>query len=185
MLKTLHLEYMFIGPELRDFLVAKASTLQEVHLRSCLAEIEDGMADDGLHWHELFDAISSAKPQKLRDFRISEERPAPLAKDKNDCDKYNSKVEAEDKDTVNQQIKEARETVEGSGKRVWPHVRVDDKYGMLFEDLEENFVSFREGRDQEAYERMLDIISRNGGVEAEVVEERDVKGPKPQGSQAP
>ena len=173
MLKNLHLEYMFLSPELRDFLVAKASTLQQVHLRSCLAEIRERMAgdgskrvNDGLHWHELFDAVSSAQPEKLRHLRISEDWPVPLPQEYNDYGQYQSKTEAEDEDTVNEQIKEARETAERGEKRVWAHVWVDHKYGMIFEHLKDNFLSFREGRDQRAYERLVDIIARNGGREA-------------------
>lgn len=191
MLKTLHLEYMFLGPELRDFLVAKASTLQQVHLRSCLAEIGPrmgdsgiGWLDDGLHRHELFDAISSAQPKKLRQFRISEGWPAPLPKEYNDYHQYESKAYAEDENMMNEQIKEAREMVERGEKRVWAHVWVDHKYGMLFENLKTNFLSVREGRDQEAYERLIDTIGRNGGVEANVVEKRKRKREKSQGARA-
>ena len=167
MLQILHLEHMFLSPELRDFLVAKASTLQKLHLRSCRAEIEDEMVDDGLRWHELFDALSSAEPKKLRDFLISEARPAPLPMDKSDYDKYHSRAEGEDADAdadadlMNEQIKEARERVQGSGKRGWPHELLDHHYRLFYEDLEENFLSFREERDQEAYERFLNLVSRN------------------------
>lgn len=185
MLKTLHLEYMFLSPELRDFLVAKASnTLQQVHLRSCLAEIGERMTDDGsrtvadgLHWHELFDAVSSAQPENLRLFRISEEWPAPLPKEQSDFGKYQNKIEAEDdyriNEEINEEIKEAWETVQRGEKRVWAHVWVDHKYGMVFVHLKDNFFNFRAGRDQEAYERLIDIIGKNGGLEAKFVEERE------------
>ena len=51
MLQTLHMKYVFLGPELRDFLMVKAdTTLQEVQMRSSLTEIEDtGMVFDDLH----------------------------------------------------------------------------------------------------------------------------------------
>ena len=42
-LQALHLEWMFLSPELRDFITTKAGTLESIHLRSCLAEIDDGM----------------------------------------------------------------------------------------------------------------------------------------------
>lgn len=174
MLKSLHLEYMFLSPELRGFLVAKAPSLQKVHLRSCLAEGEVGMVAEVLCWHELFDAISSAKPKNLREFRLSEEEPAPLPENiPRDFEKSNSKFANEDMDALKEEIAAARETVKGGGKRVWAHVTVDDKYGMLFEDIEENFVSFREGRDQKAYERLCNIISRNGAVDVKVDRKQD------------
>lgn len=160
-LKTVHLEYLFLSPDLRDFLVGHVATLEEVHFRSCLAETDDSMAEDGLHWHELFDAISSAQPSKLRLLKVTQERPAALPKSKDDCEKYDSKLEDEDEEALNAEIKQARKTVEDGEKGVWPHVTVDDKYGMLFEDEEENFLSFREGRDQEAFERLMSIAQGN------------------------
>ena len=51
-------------------------------------------------------------------------------------------------------------------KRVWAHVCIDDKYGMLFEDVEENFISFREGRDQAAYERLMGIVENNNDMKS-------------------
>lgn len=179
-LKIVHLEYMFLSPELRDFLVGHASTLEEVHLRSCLAETDDSMAEDGLHWHELFDAISSARPSKLQIFKVTQERPASLPESKRGYDKFDSKVQDENETTLNAEIEQARETAEAREKRVWPHVTVDDKYGMLFEDEEENFLSFREGRDQEAFERLMSIVEGNAGGNEMLVDVRDSRGPKPQ-----
>ena len=184
LLKTVHLEYMFLSPELRDFLVRHVSTLEELHLRSCLAETDESMAEGGLHWHELFDAVSSAGPTKLRTFKVTQERPAPLPENKGDCEKYDSKLEDEDEETVNNHMKQARKTVENGEKKVWPHVTVDDKYGMLFEDEEENFLSFREGRDQEAFERLMSIAERNAEGKDELVDDNDIRGPRPQESQA-
>ena len=170
-LKAVHLEYMFLSPELRDFLVGHVSTLEDLHFRSCLAETDEGMAENGLHWHELFDAISSAGPTKLRIFKVTHEHPVSLPESKGDCYKYDSKLEEEDEETLHAEMKQARKTAEDGGKRVWPHVTVDDKYGMLFEDEEEIFLSYREGKDQEAFERLMSIAERNAEGKAGFVDD--------------
>ena len=168
-LKAAHLEYMFLSPELRDFLVGHVSTLEELHFRSCQAETDDSMAENGLHWHELFDAISSAGPTKLRNFKVTHEHAVLLPKSKADCVEHGNKFEDEDEETLNAEMKQARKTVEDGEKRVWPHVGVDDKYGWLFEDVEEIFLSFREGKDQEAFERLMGIAERNAEGKARFV----------------
>ena len=160
LLKTVHLDWVFIGPELRDFLVGHANTLEEVHLRNGLAETNTGMSDDGIHWWEFFDAISSAKPAKLRTLRVTEDRPAPLPNDMGDFD---DGFENADKEVVKAEIEVAKEKAEREEGRVWAHIIVDDKYGMLFEDEQRNFISMREGKDQSAWERLKDLVKGNGG----------------------
>lgn len=160
LLKTVHLEWVFIGPELRDFFVGHMNTLEEVHLRNGLAEISTGMSDDGIHWCELFDAILSAKPPKLRTFKVTEDRPAPLPSDMGD---FSEDFEDADEEVVKAEIDVVREKADRGEARVWAHITVDDKYGMLFEDEEHNFVSMREGKDQDAWERLMDLVKGNGG----------------------
>ena len=173
LLRDLYLEYIFLGPELRDFIVGHLSTLETVHLRNCLAESETSMAEDGIHWHELFSAMCAAQPSKLRSFTLSADRMADLPEEAGDCERYgemmaNREVD-EDYELLDRQIEKVREDVErkregkGVGKRVFPHVTVDDKYGMLFEDIEENFMSFQKGNDQEAFEELMRIVRSNAG----------------------
>ena len=159
-LKTVHLENIFVSPELRDFLLGHVGTLEELHLHGCLAETDTSMAEDGLHWHELFDAIASAGFTELRTFEVTQEPPAPLPKNLEDCEKDDSKLVDEDEETLTAQMTQARNTVKHGEKRVWAHAVVNG-YGVLSEDKEENFRSFREGRDQEAFERLMSIIERN------------------------
>ena len=179
-LKIVHLEYMLLSPELRDFIVGHATTLEEVHLRSCLAETDHSMAENGLHWHEFFDAISSARPTKLHIFKVTQDRPASLPESKSSCNKFNSKVQDEDETTLNAQIEQARKTPKTGEKMVWPHVEVDQEYGFFSQDEEENFLSFREGRDQEAFERLMSIVEGNAGGKEMLMDVRDSRGPKPQ-----
>lgn len=160
LLKNVHFEWIFIGPELRDFLVGHTSTLEHVHLRNGLAETDTGMSDDGIHWFELFDAISSAKPGKLHTFKVTEDSPAPLPNGMGDLD---DGWEGADEGEIEAEISRMREKAESGEARVWAHITVDDKYGMLFEDEESNLASMREGKDQDAWERLMDVVRRNGG----------------------
>ena len=182
-LKTVHLEYMILSPELRSFLVGHVSTLEDLHLRSCFAEIAYDMTENVLHWHELFDAISSAEPTKLRAFKVTQERPAPLPKSKDECQKYLPyNLKDEDEETLNAQMEQARKVLEEDGeKRVWRYATVDEKYGIVDDDEEENFLDFfKEGKDQEAFERLVSIVERNAEGREQYVDEDDLRGPRPQ-----
>ncbi|MCJ1468517.1 hypothetical protein MMC07_007146 [Pseudocyphellaria aurata] len=72
LLRTLHLEYVFVCQELIDFLVYHKDTLEEVTLRNCYAAHEAG-----IHWSELFEVLESAHPAKLRRFELVRDKLDP------------------------------------------------------------------------------------------------------------
>lgn len=187
LLKSLHLKYIILGPELRDFLVGHANMLEEVHMHNCLAETDTRLTNSGLHWADVFDALASAKPGRLRALLITEDCPAPLSNEVGYSNNFYSKIDEKDEEKVDKEIEEAEKAVEEGKGRVWPHVTLDDKYGWLFEDEEENFISFREGNDQRAFERLMDIVRKNNSGDQEVAgdgkefgKRDDVRGPAPE-----
>ena len=104
---------------------------------------------------------SSVKPKQLQEFRISKERstllserevyPDPSGSSQDDIDQDAREVGPEVEETVNARIEDARESMSTPEEVcVWAPVVVDRKYGILFEDVMENSISFKEGRDQKA-----------------------------------
>ena len=48
-------------------------------------------------------------------------------------------------------------------KRLWPHVGLDDKYGMIFDNEEYNADRFVEGSDHTAWLKLCDELEKRGG----------------------
>lgn len=48
-------------------------------------------------------------------------------------------------------------------KRIWPHVQLDYKYGMIFDADQYNAVRFNEAYDHEAWLRLCDTLEKRGG----------------------
>ena len=49
-------------------------------------------------------------------------------------------------------------------KRIWPHVHLDDKYGMIFDGEECNAERFTDGSDHEAWLKLCDHLEKRGGA---------------------
>lgn len=159
-LKKVYLEYVFIGPELVDFLVGHIGLIEEVALRDCYSGVGDyrlASTEHGIHWHQFFDALTITQPQKLHTFKISSDRSPTL----------NSKEELDEPDgdeSVDDEVRQAKDMLERDRKRrVFADGHLDDKYGSLSEDRRENLQSFWEGRDQASFEKLIEIVERNAG----------------------
>jgi len=50
-------------------------------------------------------------------------------------------------------------------KMLFSYTTTDDKYGMLFDDVDQNRESFWEGHDQRAYDKLMKIIGDNNIAE--------------------
>jgi len=46
-------------------------------------------------------------------------------------------------------------------RRLFAYKILDDKYGTLFDDEEQNVQSFLQGDDQKAYDRLMRIVNDN------------------------
>ena len=150
-LKTLFLEYIFIGPDLIDFLTAHTKSLETLTMRKCAAS-PDGLAENGIHWSKFFYTLANANFEKLTEL-IIEPGPVPLTSEET----YNKE---EDQEKVSGEVKEARRILgEDCGRRIFPYVMLDDKYGMLYENEEENLEAFRRGEDQAGWERLMGKVN--------------------------
>ena len=78
LLKSLHLEHVFICQELVDFVTSHANSLEQLTLHDCYGRRSTPYdRNDGFHWNRFFDALRSADLKRLSCLEI---RPyyAPL-----------------------------------------------------------------------------------------------------------
>lgn len=160
-LKTLELEYIFVCQELIDFLLDHTQTLEHLSMHKCSSSI-NGLAHNGIPWHRLFNSLADAKPEQLTHLEISF-KSVPLTYEE-------SFGHDENEDEVPAEVKEAREILRNDpSRRIFAHINLDDKYGMLFDDDEENLASFQRGEDQASYERLMRIVNANAARRQGVV----------------
>lgn len=150
-----------MGPEVVDFLVGRGDVLEEVVLRECYAcapTAFQGFAENGMTWAEIFDGIVEAKPDCLVRFEL--ESKVPLTS-REEYGKDGSEGE-EEEDEDGEDVRSLRRMLEECpGKKLFPHATLDEKYGMLFRDEQENTASALGGEDQEAWDRLMGVEEGN------------------------
>ena len=149
LLKSIHLENVFVCPELIDSLIGHRDILESITLHDCFGGI-DGMAENGIHWSVLFTALANAESTQLRQLEI-------LPLDVPYKYRFGS-ADDEERDEV-QEITRLLE--EDPKRRLFAYTILDDKYGMVFENDEENRNAFLKGDDQRAYDRLMQIVNAN------------------------
>ena len=158
MLKCLHLENVFVCPELVDFFVGHARTLKSVFLHNCFASTgRSTLAENGIAWDVLFNAFANAEPKELHQFSIMPrqrpDQPGILHGDDGQAELTHGKA----------QQREARLILDESPERIlFAYVYLDDKYGWIFDDEALTREAFLQQDDQRSYERLLEIIAANG-----------------------
>ncbi|CAD6570390.1 MAG: hypothetical protein ASARMPREDX12_003477 [Alectoria sarmentosa] len=149
LLKSLHLEHIFICQELVDLLISHTDTLEQLTLHDCNSSVNGLQDNAGFYWNHFFDALYRADLKKLSHLEI---RPynAPLY--------YSFSQEEADPENV-QQIR--RVLSEDAKRRVFGYATLNDKYGDCFTDDDENQAAFERGEDQVAFDRLMGNISAN------------------------
>ena len=159
LLKSLHLEHIFICQELVDFVTSHADSLEQLTLHDCNGRRNYSQdSNDGFHWNHFFDALRSANLKHLSCLEI---RPynAPLTfEEKYQPPSYPPQFEQAEPENV-QQIR--RSLNADPRRRVFGHATLDDKYGSCDADDEENVAAFERGEDQVAFDRLMDNINAN------------------------
>lgn len=152
-IKSLRLDYIFICPELVSFVLSHSKTLEHLSLVDCYAGIE-GLAENGICWQEFFDSLCNANLGKLSQIEVS-----PADQPLSDSEVYPTLAKDEE---VPEEVHEAREILERDpSRRLFGYASLDDKYGMIFENDEENLASFQRGEDQASYDCLLRKIDAN------------------------
>ncbi|MCJ1268322.1 hypothetical protein MMC22_008210 [Lobaria immixta] len=163
LLTTLHLDYIFVSPELTDFLVDHKDTLEEMTLRDCYASTGPGnRIGNGIYWAQLFTSLSSACLTKLRCFELV---ISPISSS------------FRKPSSVDERYKNVRTILRKDPRRIFfPYAEIYSS-GMLFQDWDECFVAFFKGEDQRSWDQLMGMIEGNA-------KEATTSGSKGVGSQA-
>ena len=149
LLKSLRLEHIFICQELLDFVLGHADTLEQLNLHDCKSSVNGLQENESFYWSDLFNPLHTAHIRKLSQLEIWP-RNAPL---------YHSyDKECGEPENV-QQIRHVLR--EDATRRVFGYAMLDDKYGMCFEDEEENQAAFERGEDQMAFDKLMRKVDAN------------------------
>ena len=159
LLKSLHLEHIFICRELVGFVASHADSLEQLTLHDCNGRPNLSQdSNDGFCWNQFFDALRSADLKHLSCLEI---RPlyVPLTFE----EKYESpssplQTQRAEPENV-QQIR--RMLNADPRRRVFGYATLDDKYGHCFIDDEGNVAAFERGEDQLAFDRLMGNVNAN------------------------
>lgn len=144
-LKRLELNYIFIAPELSDFLNSHVKAIEIIRLENCFSAVgESSEATNAISWAQLFTSFIEAGPTKLKEFEI-----------------FPAEVSFEDGHSNGDIIMTARKLGGTPGCRAFAHGFMDTRYGLMTEDEGENLASFFRGENQKAFDRLLAIIESN------------------------
>ena len=149
-LKTLLLENIFICREFVEFLVGHADTLERVLLHNCFADLS-GYSETWINWERLFTAWADSNPQALQHVEI-------LPFDNIFENEYGDDYEV----GYREELTRTRKMLEEDpNRRHFEYKDLNNKYGTVFRDDHETRRNFFVGDDQQAYDRLMNIMKRN------------------------
>ncbi len=156
-IEYLELWHCFVDPALLDFFEAKAQQLKSLRLMDCYsAGTEDlSWADNPRSWADVFARIRKAD-SVLQELSVVNQL-VPLC----ETEAYPPEPAEEDEPKPDNVIA-IRETLRlDSGRRLFPYVHLDDKYGMVFAQEETNIEQFEQGKDQKEYDALMELVKAN------------------------
>lgn len=158
LLKSVHLEHIFICQELVDFVISHTDTLEQLTLDDCNSSVNGLQENDAFYWKHFFDALHRGDLEKLSYLQIHPYN-APLTFNETMYRKYRSReTDSEEPEDV-QQI---RRVLSGDARRrIFGYATLDSKYGACDDDDEENQAAFERGQDQAAFDRLMGHVNAN------------------------
>lgn len=143
-LKYVDLEYIVVHTKLTDFLVGHATTLEHVILRECFVEHEDSKTEMDFYWEHFLDSLSNAGCSELRRFEILPVSP-PFTR--------HEYMWGQQDPPIPQDLER--------GQRLFAYLWVEDENGYLHFHEDAIHASFKKGRDQKSYDRLMQIVDAN------------------------
>lgn len=153
LVESLHLEGLWVCPELSKFLASRAGTLKSITLRDCVGHgpSEEDMPD--LRWAHLFKGLADTSLQSLKRF-IVEPRDAPLF-DAIRAVSHESFEEVEE-------VRSFRGLQERHPeRRVFAYQYCDEKTALRWNDGRVNRAAFLRSEDQAQYDRLMRVVRAN------------------------
>ena len=148
LLTTLHLEYVFVSPELIHFLAGHRYTLEQLTLRNCYASPGPPgyVVNKGMCWSEFFSSLFSACPTQLRRFDlVASETSLPSG----------HYLSAEKDGWRHITLRQH------PGKILFPYAFLNKKKGRLRFDEEASFEAFSRGEDQRTWDQLMGLVEGN------------------------
>lgn len=154
LLKSLHLEHVFICQELVDFATSHADSLEQLTLHDCNGRPNIWQdRNDGFFWDHFFDALRSADLKQLSCLEIRLYN-APLTMEEKSVYKT-EEVEPEDVQQIRRMLNA------DPRRRVFGYAILDGKYGACDTDERETMAAFERGEDQVAFDRLMANVNAN------------------------
>ena len=158
--KTVCLEYVFLCPELIDFLAGHQVTLESLSLHRCSAS-RRSMARDGIPWKDLFDCLYGSGFNKFRHIEVLVDR-APYRDQSSDLGRFN---DGEDGRADKRIMKAAKRVChlywQNQRQIIFPYTWLSNQTGLCLEDFVENLGAFERGEDQTSYDRLMHKLKTN------------------------
>jgi hypothetical protein len=145
-LESLSLKFVFISSSLADFITAHGDTLEKIDFAQCYSRWP---AEEAITWGDFFFSIAANDMKALLDFDIERTDLEYLMPVEETHWRYHERA----------RVKLLRDQF--PGRRMFDYKRLDDKYGMVFDSLDEAFERFQEGGDHRGWSRVCKIIDQN------------------------
>ncbi|KAM3416527.1 hypothetical protein BST61_g8117 [Cercospora zeina] len=154
--KHLTMEHFFIDPALANLITSHSQQLESLTLKNCFASPGVSAAHP-YTWEEFFKSIRDTTPI-LTSLTLTNDR-VPLT----DAEEFHgadaavqpSEHEAAENKSIRRNLREDPKL------RLWPYDFLDDKYGMVFCDREQNVSAFESGADQGEFEALMRVVENN------------------------
>ncbi|KAF2202055.1 hypothetical protein GQ43DRAFT_480217 [Delitschia confertaspora ATCC 74209] len=148
-LENVELTNCFIGLQLLHFIQAHRETLKSVALYNADATCDGGYGGPqtiDLQWVEFFNLLADTDFRCLSSFVFTSRAPLTGRREQ-----Y----------PLTNEIEGVRESMRKNPRlRLFGHARLDEKYRMWLQNEDETLVCFREGKAQEALERLLGKLKK-------------------------
>lgn len=158
--KTVCLEYIFICPELIDFLAGHQKTLESLSLHRCSAS-RKSMARNGIPWKDLFDCLYSSGFNKFRHLEVRFDR-APYRDQSWDLGGFRDDEDGREDKRNMEAAKQVRHLYRQNQHRItFPYTWLSTRTGLCLEDSVENLRAFERGQDQASYDKLMHKLKTN------------------------
>ncbi|GAB7332289.1 hypothetical protein MBLNU13_g04124t1 [Cladosporium sp. NU13] len=162
LLEVLELQFCFISERTAHFIASHIKTLKRVRLEDCYSAVSDYNAEEHTTWARFFsiiaDSLDVAESPPLEDLFVT---PRVLERSRNLGGYGESSVVVKGDDTQIELAFSMAKTY--PHRRPFDYARIDDKYGFLSEEKEQNLSAYLLGHDQVAYDRVMAFVRRRSG----------------------
>lgn len=152
LIQSIHLEGVWVCPDLLNVLASRISTLKSITMRDCMGHAPDEANMPELRWAHLFQGLADASPKFLKSFLI--ESTGSCGVMISDGSESSEEVE---------KIRAVSGILNGQQKRrLFAYQYCDEKSGNRRDDDKVSRTAFLRGDDQIQYDRLMKIVDSNG-----------------------